>query len=119
MLVAIGGKGLGYLNLANSKTAGSFVNLETQPALKEFTLDDTAYLRVSIYSDSGEILSALVTTSNTYSYLIEFKVGADGKIQFSRLLETYRRYGHQRCLNWGLIDDNFVMLSFYNQTTST
>jgi hypothetical protein len=28
MLVTIGGKGLGYLNLANSKTKGSFVDLE-------------------------------------------------------------------------------------------
>lgn len=45
-------------------------------------------------------------------------MSADGKIKFSALLETYRRYGHQRCLNWGLIDDSFVMLSFFNTNTS-
>lgn len=119
MLVTIGGKGLGYLNLANSQTKGSFVSLESEPALKAYTLDDTAYLRVSIYSKSGETLMALVTTSNSYSYLLSFRVTADGKISFSKLQETYKRYGHQKCLNWGLIDDNFVMLSFYNQTTET
>ncbi len=80
MLVTIGGKGLGYLNLANSKTKGSFVDLENEPALKNFTLDDTAYLRVSIYSRVNDTLSALVTTSNTFSYLLSFKVSAVGKI---------------------------------------
>lgn len=117
MLVTIGGKGLGYLNLANSKTTGSFINLESEPALKNYTLDDTAYLRVSIYSKTGDILSALVTTSNSFSYLLSFKVTADG-IQFSKIAEIYKRYGHQKSLNWGLIDDNFVMLSFYNQAKS-
>lgn len=70
MLVAIGGKGLGYLNLAKSQTKGSFVDLENEPALKEFTLDDTAYLRVTIYTKTEDTLTALVTTSNTFSYLL-------------------------------------------------
>jgi hypothetical protein len=35
------------------------------------------------------------------------------------VVETYKRYGHQRSLNWGLIDDNFVLLSFYNTITTT
>lgn len=61
---------MGYVNLANSQTKGSFVDLENEPALADFTLDDTAYLRVSIYTKSGDTLSALVTTSNSFSYLL-------------------------------------------------
>lgn len=70
MLVTIGGKGLGYLNLANAKNQGSFVDLENQEALKDYTLDDTAYLRVSIASTTADTVSALVTTSNSFSYVM-------------------------------------------------
>ena len=30
----------------------------------------------------------------------------------------YNRYGHQLSLNWGLIDDRFIMLGYFNTTTS-
>jgi|JI61114C2RNA_FD_contig_31_8280236_length_397_multi_2_in_0_out_0_1 hypothetical protein len=48
LLVTIGGNGLGYLNLANY-TTGQFIDLEREPALRNYTLDKTSYLRVSIY----------------------------------------------------------------------
>ncbi len=118
VLVTIGQRGLGYLNLAKSLTKGSFINLETQPSLTNYTLDDTSYLRVIISSVSTDSISALVTTSNSFNYVLELKLSADN-IAFSKILQTYKRYGHQKSLNWGLIDDKYVMLSFYNKTTTT
>lgn len=84
MLVAIGGKGLGHLNLQTSKTQGSFVDLEYEPALKDYTLDDTAYLQVSISATNSDGLSALVTTSNSFSYVLDISI-KDKKAAFGKI----------------------------------
>ncbi len=69
LLVTIGGQGIGYLDLSDSKIKGTFVDLENEPSLQDFTLDNTAYLRVVINSRSIDKLTALVTTSNSYNYV--------------------------------------------------
>lgn len=48
MLVTVGGKGLGYINLKKYADNGDFINLEDEPSLANYTLDDTLYLRVVI-----------------------------------------------------------------------
>ena len=84
MIVTIGGKGFGYLNLANSKSKGNFVDLENEPALKDYTLDNTNYLRVNIHSAGADFLSALITSSNSFSYVMEIKT-TGGKASFSKI----------------------------------
>lgn len=87
MLVTIGGLGVGYVNVANYNV-GQFINLENQPALKNYTLDKTTYLRVIIHAGNEDknSIRALVSTSNSYNYLLGFKINDAGEVSFDKIV---------------------------------
>lgn len=70
MVLTVGRKGIGYLNLDKSKVKGSFIDLQDEKALTNYTLDDTSYLRVIVTAIGDSTISVLVTTSNSFNYVI-------------------------------------------------
>ena len=54
MLVTIGGKGLGYANLEDLQTHAQFINLQVQPDIANYTLENSQFVRVSIHSMEGD-----------------------------------------------------------------
>jgi hypothetical protein len=72
---------------------------------------------VVILSVKNEVLKAFVSTSNSLSYVLSFNLTIN-EITFNDIEEMYNRYGHQICLNWGLINKNYVMLGYFNKTST-
>lgn len=58
-----------------------------------------------------------MATSNSYSYLLSLTV-TEGAVKFGSALEVYNRYSHETSLNWADMNSKFVLLAFYNKTTS-
>lgn len=87
MFVTIAGLGVGYVDVSNY-AVGQFINLEREPALKNYTLDRTTYLRVIIHDDNEDknYIKALVSTSNSYNYLLGFKINDAGVVTFDRIV---------------------------------
>lgn len=87
MLVTIGGLGVGYVDVANY-AVGQFINLESEPELKNYTLDKTTYLRVIIHDDNEDknSIRALVSTSNSFNYLLGFKINDAGEVSFDKIV---------------------------------
>lgn len=48
MLVTIGDKGIGYMSMINYETSAQFISLQDQEGLRNYTLDNTQYLRVVV-----------------------------------------------------------------------
>lgn len=78
LLVTIGSIGVGYINL-NVMDSPQLINFENQEQLRNYTLDDTQYLRASIYGKgtTETALQALFTTSNSLNYVISFTLAGN------------------------------------------
>ena len=50
LLVAVGRKGLGYVNLDNLDTSPQLIDLSSQPDVSGYTFDNTQFARISIHS---------------------------------------------------------------------
>lgn len=93
LIVTIGRAGLGYVDLSNFKDSRQVIPLSTLPALDNLTLDNTNYLRVLFnHKQTNETnLQVLVTTSNSYSYILDLILNKD-KISFQKVAESFSTY---------------------------
>ena len=117
LLVTIGGKGLGYVNLDNMDQSKQFITLN-QPDLANYTLDDGLFMRVivnKVFADGT--LEVFVSTSNALNFVIGLKAQPGG-VTYTGVQEVYNRYGKQKILNWAILNEEHLVLAYYNQSTS-
>lgn len=118
MLAAIGNVGLGYANLEIGLASVQFIDLRHDATIKEYLFDDSQFLRVLAYGvDIKQKLSVFISVSNTFSYVVHLNVLTQG-VSYGGVQEIYNKYGHQRPINWVIMDSEHIVMAFYNMTTS-
>lgn len=108
LLVTLEDTGLGFISNVNGEwKAGAIINLQSNPKVQDYILDDNQFLQLAVIQSSGGLPfrnTVLITVSNGAHLLanVVFSRSADNIYTFSSfdIAANFNKYGPLRVINW-------------------